>query len=242
MLPASAFDLPRSSSSLSDTLSVAGRPVPLRLVRHLRARRYLLRVRPDGSVRVTIPRGGSLAEARLFAERNTAWIEDQLRQLPREPARPRGWFAGDSILFRGEAVKIESTPEGAVWLADATLGNHEPGADLRPVVERYLWRLASRELPLRVSELADRHSLMVRRISVRNQRSRWGSCSRRATLSLNWRLIQTPPFVRDYIVLHELMHLRQMNHSPRFWAEVERVCPGWREAEHWLKQHSSLLR
>jgi len=81
----------------------------------------------------------------------------------------------------------------------------------------------------------------VRRITVRNQRSRWGSCSRRGTISLNWRLVQTPVFVRDYLVLHELAHLKEMNHSRRFWDEVARLCPGFREAERWLKQHSRLL-
>ena len=76
---------------------------------------------------------------------------------------------------------------------------------------------------------------------MRNQRSRWGSCSRRGTISLNWRLVQTPAYVRDYLVLHELAHLKEMNHSRRFWREVERLCPGFREAERWLKQHASLL-
>ena len=74
-------------------------------------------------------------------------------------------------------------------------------------------------------------------MTVRNQRSRWGSCSRRGTISLNWRLVQTPDLVRDYIIHHELMHLREMNHSARFWARVEEVCPGWREAERWLKRN-----
>jgi predicted metal-dependent hydrolase len=115
-------------------------------------------------------------------------------------------------------------------------------ADLRPAIERYLWRLATRELPPRVLEFAAQHELPVRRVSVRNQKSRWGSCSRRGTISLNWRLIQAPPFVRDYICLHELMHLREMNHSARFWREVERVCPDYETAERWLKQHSALLK
>jgi predicted metal-dependent hydrolase len=73
---------------------------------------------------------------------------------------------------------------------------------------------------------------------VRNQRSRWGSCSRRGTISLNWRLIQTPVSVRDYVILHELAHLKEMNHSKRFWREVARLCPDYKEAENWLKRHS----
>jgi len=76
---------------------------------------------------------------------------------------------------------------------------------------------------------------------VRDQRSRWGSCSLQGTISLNWRLVQTPDFVRDYIIYHELMHLWEMNHSERFWARVEEVCPAWRDAELWLKRNGSLL-
>ena len=69
----------------------------------------------------------------------------------------------------------------------------------------------------------------------------WGSCSATGTISLNWRLVQTPEAVRDYIIHHELMHLKEMNHSGRFWARVEEVCPGWRDAETWLKRNGSLL-
>jgi len=102
--------------------------------------------------------------------------------------------------------------------------------------------LAARELPPRVLALAAQHDLTVHRVTVRNQRSRWGSCSRRGTISLNWRLVQTPETVRDYIILHELAHLRQMNHSSKFWAEVERFCPAYLEAEQWLKEHRNFLR
>jgi hypothetical protein len=109
------------------------------------------------------------------------------------------------------------------------------------MLERRLWKLAAQELPVHVRALAAAHQSPVFRVCVRNQKSRWGSCSRKGTVSLNWRLIQTPDFVRDYIILHELMHLRQMNHSPRFWAEVERVCPDYESAERWLKQNANLL-
>ena len=91
-------------------------------------------------------------------------------------------------------------------------------------------------------ELVALHQFPVKRVCVRNQRSRWGSCSRRGTISLNWRLVQAPLFVRDYILLHELVHLRQMNHSHGFWREVARLCPGFADAERWLKQHAALLK
>lgn len=225
-------------------LEVAGRRVPLALVRNARARRYVLRLRPDGTARVTIPRGGSASEARRFADRNLAWLEAQLKKPLVPPPMAREWRPGSELLFRGELIRLEIEANGATTIRFGAEKLTVPDltADLRPAVERHLRRLAERELPLRVQEFAALHQLTVQRVTVRNQRSRWGSCSRRATISLNWRLLQTPPSVRDYIILHELMHLREMNHSARFWRQVELVCPDYAVAEQWLKQHSRLLR
>jgi predicted metal-dependent hydrolase len=104
-------------------------------------------------------------------------------------------------------------------------------------VETHLRAIASRELPARLAALAEAASLHVVKIGVRSQRTRWGSCSTRGVIMLNWRLIQLPPWVRDYVLFHELAHLRQPNHSRRFWREVERLCPDWRTAERWLRAH-----
>ena len=228
-----------------DWLVVGTRRLRRCLVRNRRARRYILRLRPDGAARVTVPRGGSVAEARRFAERNAAWLERQLLRQALRPPRPATWPLGAEIYFRGECVRLEPAANGepgSVRFGSEVLRVVDTPDDLRPVIERHLRKLAARELPARVFELAAQHNLPVRRVTVRNQRSRWGSCSRRGTISLNWRLVQTPIFVRDYLILHELAHLKEMNHSRRFWGEVERLCPAFREAERWLKQHSSLLR
>jgi predicted metal-dependent hydrolase len=238
------FGLGRLLQPDESWLRVGGRPVRLWLVRNRRARRYVLRLRRDGAARVTIPRGGSAAEARRFAERNAAWLERQLLRQAAQPRGPQAWVAGTEILFRGERVLlvVEATGEGGVVRFGAEVVSlPDAGADLRSTVEGHLRQLAARELPARVFELAALHGSPVRRVTVRNQRSRWGSCSRRGTISLNWRLVQTPVHVRDYLVLHELAHLKEMNHSRRFWQEVERLCPGFREAERWLKQRASLL-
>jgi predicted metal-dependent hydrolase len=236
---------PAVRSHGEECLSVGERRIPMVLVRNPRARRYVLRLRPDGSARLTIPRGGSAAEARQFAQRSVGWVERELHRLSSCLNRPKLWMIGTDILFRGELVKIEAGvngERGLIRLANEVIKVADPTADLRPGIERHLWRLAVTELPPRVLEHAAVHQLPVGRIMVRNQRSRWGSCSRHGTISLNWRLIQAPLFVRDYLILHELTHLREMNHSARFWREVERVCPGYETAERWLKQHSSVLR
>jgi predicted metal-dependent hydrolase len=227
-----------------DGLLVGRRPVRLWIVHNRRARRYVLRLRPDGTARVTVPRGGTREEAKRFAQRNVAWLEKQLLRQALRPSRPATWSVGTEILFRGEQVRLEIDANGTgarIRFGTEALSVADVNGDLRPVVEEHLWRLAARELPPRVLELAALHNLPVRRITVRNQRSRWGSCSRRGTISLNWRLVQAPEHVRDYLVLHELAHLKEMNHSRRFWREVARLCPEFMEAERWLKRHSGLL-
>jgi len=235
---------PRSREPLEGWLRVGPRQVPLALVRNRRARRYVLRLRPDGTARVSIPRGGSALEARRFAERNIPWLERQLLRQASRPLGPKSWSAGTEILFRGKSVRLElcSLEDTTVLrFADQQLELKQLPDDLRPAVEGHLWKLAADELPTRVCEFAALHKLEVRRVMVRNQRSRWGSCSRNGTISLNWRLIQAGEYVRDYIILHELAHLKHMNHSRRFWAEVERLCPDFERAEAWLKAHCELL-
>jgi len=115
--------------------------------------------------------------------------------------------------------------------------------ELRPLEnERVLRQQARRELPARLLELAARDGLAVTRVSVRNQRSRWGSCGRDGHICLNWRLVLMPPSVRDYVLVHELMHLRRMDHSPAYWRLVADACPGYRAARDWLRRYGPSLR
>ena len=231
----------KASGSSEDWLLIAGRRLALRLVRNPRAYRYILRVDRQGIPQVTIPRGGSQIEAKRFVQKHSGWLEKQLLRQAKATKAAQTWQMGSEIQFRGQAVTLQAggSPEcPAVRFGSEVVRIPEGAVDLRGSIERHLWRLAAMEFPPRVFELAAKHGLTVKRVTVRNQRSRWGSCSRHGTISLNWRLIQAPEFVRDYIILHELAHLRQMNHSRRFWREVERLCPDFKIAESWLKRHS----
>ena len=214
--------------------------MPLLFVHHPRARRYLLRLRPDGVARVTIPGSGSISAARDFVSRNIDWLERQFQRLADQPNPQLAWNIGTEIYFRGELVSIEAM-DGQIRLGSEQIKSSKV-ADLRPAIQKHLRKLAAQELPARVGELAALHGIEATRVSVRNQKTRWGSCSRRGTISLNWRLIQTPVFVQDYIILHELAHRRHLNHSDRFWQEVERLCPDFQVAKRWLKQHAKQLR
>ncbi|KXU35328.1 hypothetical protein AXK11_06640 [Cephaloticoccus primus] len=247
-------------------LARASAPAPLVFQRSARARHYRLTLRRDGTALVTIPARGSQRAAEQFAAQHAQWLERARQRQAQRPQADRIWTLGTAVLWRGvfEEIRAATAAElgGAKWRVQVSLGGElfrvaRLDGDLRPTLEAHFARLARAELPLRTSELAVRAqqvlsevesaprvmkpAVRLARVVVRDQRSRWGSCSGRGTISLNWRLVQTPDFVRDYIIYHELMHLREMNHSARFWAQVAVVCPEWERAESWLKQNGSLL-
>ena len=237
-------------------------------VRSQRARHYRLTLRQDGVAVATIPARGSEREARTFVGQHHDWLERARARHARRPRPAEAWTIGTRVLWRGEPVEIRRAsiapliPAGipvfvpgtpcsagfpgkgakpAVCLAADVFRVAALEGDLRAALEAGFARRAKIELPARAWELAAETGIEMKHVTVRNQRSRWGSCSAGGTISLNWRLVQTPEPVRDYILYHELMHLREMNHSDRFWARVEQVCPWWRESERWLKRHGSLL-
>ncbi len=167
-------------------------------VRHRRARRYILRVEPDGRLRVTIPRGGSQRAAEEFAARQDEWVRRQRARLPR---------AGTAT------------------------------ADQSDVRAR-----AQAELPEMLLAWARRLGVRVKGVSVRDQKTRWGSCGRNGRICLNWRLLLMPGWVRDYVLVHELMHLERLDHSARFWALVADAYPAFRDARTWLRTNGPGLR
>ena len=189
--------------------------VPLEFVRNFRARRYILRLTRQGVARVTIPR---------HAEPDSR-NENEVR--------PNN--------SRHEWRMVQDEQGARVVFADQSVPVSRIDTDFRPAIERHLWRMAAQEVPLRVMAFAADAKVSLRKIMIRNQRSRWGSCSRQGTISLNWRLIQLPLWVSDYLIWHELMHRRVMNHSRQFWQEVANVCPEYQAAERWIRQHRRLL-
>ncbi|MBM3874199.1 MAG: M48 family metallopeptidase [Verrucomicrobia bacterium] len=239
--------LPRAATALSPSWSApaaGGSGSDCVMVRSARAENYRLTLRRDGVAVLTIPARGSEREGRRFLEAQRDWLERARERQQRRPKTAEVWVPGTHVLWRGELTEIRIALAGerpAVCLAADVFRVPRLDRDVRPTLEAHFLRRAKVELPARTWELAAVTGVAVRQVSVRNQRSRWGSCSAGGVISLNWRLIQTPDSVRDYIIHHELMHLREMNHSDRFWARVEEVCPGWREAERWIKRNGSLV-
>jgi len=147
------------------------------------------------------------------------------------------WTHGSVVRLDGTAVPIQvvQTPAGLIAQYGGRSVAVKDATDVRADIERDMRLLARERLVPRLHELAAQHGLAVARVTIRNQRSRWGSCSRAKAIALNFRLVQMPPDVCEYVLIHELMHLRQQNHGPRFWALVEQACPAYRNAERWLR-------
>jgi predicted metal-dependent hydrolase len=218
-----------------------------------RARNYRLTLRRDGTAVATIPARGSQREALRFVEQHRGWLERARERQGRRPRPAEIWVVGMFVLWRGQMTEIRSATTAVPWGGKSQAGRPKVclaadvfqvsrlEGDLRPTLEAHFARRAKIELPARTWELAAVTGVEVKLVTVRNQRSRWGSCSANGTISLNWRLVQTPDLVRDYIIYHELMHLREMNHSERFWARVAEVCPAWRDAERWIKRNGALV-
>jgi len=205
-------------------------------IRTRRARRYILRVKPDGTIRVTIPRSGSRSEAIGFMQRHVGWIAKERARVRRDQA-PVRWTDGSTILLDGEVttIAVRRTGESVTATYGTRVVRVKDVSDVRPCIERDLRDLARERLVPRLRALAAGLDLTVTRVTIRNQRSRWGSCSRAGAIALNFRLVQMPPSVWEYVLVHELMHLTQQNHGPRFWTLVQRVCPSFQESERWLR-------
>jgi predicted metal-dependent hydrolase len=133
----------------------------------------------------------------------------------------------------------------AEWI-QRRLEAHRQAQATRPAISaderRRLRALAKEVLPPRLRALAAEHGLTVSRITIRDQRSRWGSCGRDGHICLNWRLVEMPERIRDYVMVHELMHLRRMDHSPKYWRLVAAAFPDYEEARAWLRRHGPGLR
>ena len=224
-------------------LKVDGLPAPVEVRRHPTARRLTLRVsRTERVVYLTVPRHTDLREADRFVARSLEWVRERLDGVP----EPVAFQHGAAIPLRGELHDLAfvgpqpRAPVVAV-VAPATVGQHPAlavsgnAANAPRRLKDWLQAEASRDLDARVTHHAARLGVRARRLTMRDQKSRWGSCSSSGQLSFSWRLILAPSFVLDYVAAHEVAHLAEMNHGPRFWRLVEKTLPEYDAARVWLR-------
>jgi predicted metal-dependent hydrolase len=227
-----------------ELLRIDGGSVPVTLRLNPRARRLIVKVHPStGEVTVVAPSRRALESALDFARSETDWIRKRLARVP----KPVLLGVGARIPFRGEAHRIVEGGKGRapVW-ADEEAGEpvilvcgkpeHAPRR-----ISDFLKREARKTLDARTAVYAEKLGIKPRRITVRDTASRWGSCSAQRSLSFSWRLILAPDFVLDYVVAHEVAHMKEMNHGPRFWKLVESLGADVKRAQRWLSEHGTML-
>lgn len=212
--------------------------VELTLRRSPRARRISLRVSGlDGKVTLTLPRGVAEAEALAFAREKAGWLRAQLG------ARPEAVMVRPGVEFpvEGENLRIIPGDGRRIEVADGQL--HVPGEADRIAARLKGWlKQRARD---RLAQMSDKYAAALdrpyTRITLRDTRSRWGSCSAGGGLMFSWRLIMAPPDVLDYVAAHEVAHLAEMNHSPAFWALVHDLCPAHDAPRRWLRRNGAEL-
>ena len=214
-------------------------PIALLVRRSPRARRISLRVsRLDGRVTLTLPRGVSEREGMAFARSREGWIRGHLADLP----APERITEGSVIPVEGRDRRVVAGQGAAVRLGDDEIAVplHRAAPERR--LGAFLKGLARDRLSAAADTYAARLGRGYSRLTLRDTRSRWGSCSARGALSFSWRLILAPPDVLDYVAAHEVAHLAEMNHSRAFWAACEALYPGYQAPRRWLRAQGPALQ
>ncbi|MBI1340541.1 DUF45 domain-containing protein [bacterium] len=224
--------------------AATGDSVPLRLHVDRRARRVSVRIDPYSREAVaTVPAPRHTLDAIAFANEKVDWIAERLDALPRQVSFRPGAF----VPLRGTAHRLKRVDTGRVVKVDRTAGPSPlllvPGPpETFSAKTRAFFRNAARlDFQARVSVHAAALGVAPTSISIKDTRSRWGSCSSTGRLNFSWRLVCAPPFVLDYVAAHEVAHLREMSHSRRFWSLVETCIPDWSPARDWLRDRGPAL-
>ncbi|HWK15725.1 MAG TPA: M48 family metallopeptidase [Rhizobiaceae bacterium] len=236
---------PIAAAPLLREHAVAGRVLPLRVVENARATRLTLRIDAGGrGLRVTVPPGMPPREVDRFLDRHQGWLETRLAKFPDRPqVRP-----GTKLPLRGVPHRIvhESASRGTVTVG---ILDGEPALIVhgdRRHLPRRLADFLKREAKAEITALVAKHAAAVGRpaktIRFKDTTSRWGSCTSDGTLSFSWRIMMAPRPVIDYLVAHEVAHLREMNHGPKFWKLCTELCPDTDRCKAWLKKNGSALQ
>jgi len=215
----------------------------------------ILTVDPEQGLVVRCPKRFSRSRLEAILRKKARWILDKQAHAQRLQAQreQREWKPGMMLPFRGNWYPLNlgsgrrgSTlrlDEGRLELCSPEAGGFlpmEPGLLRDQIINAYK-AIARKEIPRRVQHFQERLGLSPRRVSVREQKRRWGSCSSKGSLNFNWRLMLAPPEVMDYVIVHELCHLKELNHSTRFWAHVGQVLPNYSVCKIWLRENGSGL-
>ncbi len=228
-------------------LPMAGLDRPVQVRRSNRARRMTLRVsHTQRSVQLTVPKRTHAFQADAFITKHIDWLQEQIDDIP----RPRPFLDQAEIMFRGRLCTLVFTGNEAVKRNKIRLVEEENSATIyvegaEDKAPKLLLAWLKKQARIQLQERSEFHAhnlgVSFKRLAVRDQTSRWGSCSTTGTLSFSWRLILAPDCVLDYVAAHEVSHIREMNHSANFWALVLETMPDMEKGRSWLSNKGTIL-
>ncbi len=204
-----------------------------------RARRVRVTVDREGAVEVVLPERMPLRAAEEAVQELRPWIDRRLAEAGRQRAAVLA--RGDTLPYLGQTLDVRAEPGRSRVTRRGDRLLVPDGAEAREAIERWYRRMARDEFRARLDRACAIGGFSYTRLTIRDQRTRWGSCSRGGAMSFNWRLLLAPEPVLDYVVWHEVCHLQFMDHSPRFWGLVSRYCPDHREQAAWLRRNAGTL-
>jgi len=223
---------------MSESFIIGDPPITIRLRRSTRARRLSLRIsNKDGSVSLTVPRRASVRSALAFANDQQDWLR---QNLARQPDQISLGFGG-AVMLDGQAVRVVQGVGRGIHLVNGQLEVPGHEAEVGARLRGYLKTYARDQLAQASESYAKLLDVRISKITLRDTRSRWGSCTAQGNLMYSWRLAMAPKSVRDYVAAHEVCHLRELNHSPAYWALVAQVVPDYRDRRDWLREHGASL-
>jgi predicted metal-dependent hydrolase len=213
---------------------------------HSKRKTFALMIERDGSLTVRAPLRATRKQIEEIVEKHRGWIERKQQEMAsrKQETRLPQVQKGELFWFQGKQYPLsisEKSSHAVKLYGNRIILSKEVLQDGRAVIESWYRNMARLFLSMRVSKLAFEYGLNPTNVRITSARTRWGSCSAKGAINFSWRLIMAPVEVIDYVIVHELAHLKQRNHSKAFWAEVEAMLPGFREQRKWLKENGHHL-
>ena len=229
---------------------IEGQEIPCRVTPHVKAKKVWFRINGDGILRITVPRGLPPQELMGLIKKNTAWIREHYNLAQPLASVEEDIRDGAPLTYLGQklTLRLEEGKEGRVTIEQTAKHLHFKAglsltpADITAVLTHWYKEEARRVLTEKTASFAALMNVSFKKIFIKDQKTRWGSCSAKGNINYNFRLVMAPERIIDYVVVHELCHLAHPNHSRDFWDLVGRYCPEYKEAKKWLKDNASSLK
>ena len=232
------------------TIQMRGQAIPYSLRQSRRAKRISIRCKAQKGFELVYPVSETESAALAFFHEKQTWVLKTWAQAQAKPIPARTYTDGSKLLYRGERINLRLITQGDKSNFEFRNDQlkivlpkrfHANQSLLRQVIEAFYRQRAKIYLPPRLHELAQIHGFIYNKLRIKNQKTRWGSCSSMGNINLNLRLMMAPDRAIDYVIMHELCHLREMNHSPAYWSLVEACCPDYRHWIDWFKTNGDSL-